>query len=309
MVEANGSKAQLSRDLDDAAPVAVRVGLARAEVPADSDEIRLLKERIGELEASLAEARVACATKDAFLSAISHEIRSPMSAMLGFSQLLLKEARGSLPVRNQRQVEAILRAGEHIVGLLDDVAGIACAQMVHPSSEIDGVDLGRVIREITSILQGAAGETGVRVKSLPLPDGAPKARADRRRLMQILLNLGSNAVKYDRPGGSVTLVVSLPSTDRIRIIVTDTGCGIPFDKQGSLFRPFQRAGQESSSIPGTGLGLVLARRLAEQMGGTVAFRSVPGEGSTFWVELEVHEPLASSPRVEETALPGGDARW
>jgi CheY-like chemotaxis protein len=113
-------------------------------------------------------------------------------------------------------------------------------------------------------------------------------RADRTRFTQIVTNFGSNAVKYNRTGGSVVLRASKEEGSRVRVTVSDTGIGIPKDQQHKLFQPFQRAGQETGSIEGTGIGLVISKRLAELMGGRVGFESTPGAGSSFWVELPAH---------------------
>jgi signal transduction histidine kinase len=120
--------------------------------------------------------------------------------------------------------------------------------------------------------------------------------ADRTRFAQILMNYGSNAIKYNRPGGTVTFIVSHPTPERVRVTVADNGTGIALDKQDKLFQPFQRAGQETGPIEGTGIGLAITRRLADLMHGSVGFRSVPSEGSAFWVEMPI--PAQGSPAHE-----------
>src|SRR5690606_33942208 len=133
----------------------------------------------------------------------------------------------------------------------------------------------------------------------PLPEGLPMVSADRTRFVQILMNLGSNAVKYNRPLGSVRFDVSAPDADHVRICVQDTGIGIPLDKQAAIFQPFQRAGQEAGPIEGTGIGLVITKRLASLMNGDIDFESEPGRGSRFWVTLPAH--AAPSVRAEAPA--------
>src|SRR5262249_37486950 len=125
----------------------------------------------------------------------------------------------------------------------------------------------------------------------PLPGQLPMVLVDRTRFIQILMNFGSNAIKYNRPGGSVTFTVSVPETSLVRVAVSDTGMGIAEDKQDKLFQPFQRAGQETGSIEGTGIGLVITKRLAELMHGTVGFSSVEGSGSRFWVDIPAHSSV------------------
>jgi signal transduction histidine kinase len=121
-----------------------------------------------------------------------------------------------------------------------------------------------------------------------VPADLPPVSADRTRLAQILWNFGSNAIKYNRPSGRVIFSATTPQADQIRVTVRDTGLGIPAAKQDQLFQPFQRAGHENGPIEGTGIGLVITKRLAESMRGAVGFRSVPDEGSEFWVDLPVH---------------------
>jgi CheY-like chemotaxis protein/anti-sigma regulatory factor (Ser/Thr protein kinase) len=159
-----------------------------------------------------------------------------------------------------------------------------------------------------------AQRAGVRLEVETVPAGLPRVSADRTRLAQIVMNFASNALKYNRPGGTATIRTA-EEKGRLRISVADTGIGIPADKQDKLFQPFQRAGQETGPIEGTGIGLVITKRLAELMGGRVGFRSTPGVGSEFWVDMEVHQTDAHPPPpalgptdARETAGLGGEGQ-
>jgi CheY-like chemotaxis protein len=142
-----------------------------------------------------------------------------------------------------------------------------------------------------------AARAGVRIDLAQVPANAAMVNADRTRFAQIVMNYGTNAIKYNRSDGSVSISVSVASGGFVRVTISDTGHGIPADKQEKLFQPFQRAGQETGPIEGTGIGLVITKRLAELMGGHVGFRSTPGKGSDFWVDLPIHVSATAVPAV------------
>ncbi len=158
---------------------------------------------------------------------------------------------------------------------------------------MEPVRVHEVLEEAVATLQTLAARNGIVIRVAPVPDGACLVRADRTRFAQIVMNLGSNAVKYNRAGGGVAVSASPTDSGFVRVVVSDTGHGIPLEKQRKLFQPFQRAGQETGPIEGTGIGLVITKRLAELMQGRVGFRSTPGAGSEFWVELPAQAATAS----------------
>jgi CheY-like chemotaxis protein len=182
----------------------------------------------------------------------------------------------------------------------------------HVSVSAEPVGVGEVLSEVGATLAPMAARLGVELLLEPLADAELQVIADRTRFAQILINFGSNSIKYNRPGGVVRIAVSSPGPAGLRVSVIDDGIGIPLNKQDKIFQPFQRAGQEAGQIEGTGIGLAISRRLAELMAGAVGFVSVPGKGSEFWLDLPLHEASrvrmpSSIPRLaSETlaALPG-----
>jgi signal transduction histidine kinase len=230
------------------------------------------------------EADRANTAKSEFLSRMSHELRTPLNAILGFGQLLQLD---DLAEEQAEGVDHIVRAGQHLLGLINEVLDLARIESGHVALSPEPVGVYEVIKDTVDLIGPLAAERALRIDAPSPPDCTWTVHADRQRLKQILLNLGSNAVKYNHHGGSIRLTCHAGDDDRVRIAVTDTGPGIPADKLPRLFRQFDRLGAEHSAIQGTGMGLVLAKRLAEAMGGALTVASTEGQGTTFTLELSL----------------------
>lgn len=230
--------------------------------------------------------------KSRFLASMSHELRTPLNAILGYAQLLQLDT--GLPEHVTEQANEIKHAGDYLLALLNDVLDLARIESGRMDIQINAVALDEVLKECHAQNNHSAANRHV---ALLYDDscGSFKIKADGRRLLQVLNNLVSNAIKYNHEGGMVTVSCAAAGNGRARISVTDTGPGIAPDMQAQLFQPFNRLGAEMGKIEGTGIGLVISRRLLEAMDGVIGVDSVPGQGSTFWVELPVPEHAA--PRV------------
>jgi PAS domain S-box-containing protein len=219
--------------------------------------------------------------KSEFLSSMSHELRTPMNAILGFGQLM--EYDDTLPAEHQDNVKEILKAGQHLLELINEVLDLAKVESGKVDLSLEPVAVDPVIRECLSLIGTLADKRRIQISHHGLKNTV--ARADRTRLKQVLLNLLSNAVKYNRVGGCVRIEVQSEGSDRLSIRVTDTGPGIPADRLAELFQPFNRLDAKDSEIEGTGIGLTITQRIVETMGGTVDVESTVGVGSSFWIEL------------------------
>lgn len=258
-----------------------------------------------ELRDARAAAETASAAKTEFLSSVSHELRTPLNAILGFGQILQRDKREPLSDRHRLRVDQMVRGGEHLLRLIEDVLHLSKIEAGRISLSPESVSVVEVLDEVRSTLEPMAALHGIAL-TVDLPTRPPpRVTADPTRFSQILMNFASNAIKYNRAGGSVTFVVDLSDEQFVRVSTRDTGMGIPLDKQSKIFEPFQRAGQETGSIEGTGIGLTITKRLAELMGGSVGFRSTPNEGSEFWVDMQVRPsgPPSVQPVLQVERVP------
>lgn len=231
--------------------------------------------------------------KSEFLSSMSHELRTPLSAILGFAQLI--ESGQPAPTPSQRRsVEQIMRAGWYLLDLINEILDLALIESGKLSLSLESISLLEVWTECEVMIEPKALEREVTV-NFQSPATSHSLMADHTRLKQVLLNLLSNAVKYNHRGGSVKVWFALVGPERIRISVSDTGDGLSPERIAQLFQPFNRLGREIESEPGTGIGLVMTKRLVELMGGSMSVQSTPGSGSVFSIELKLAEASVDLP--------------
>ena len=223
--------------------------------------------------------------KSEFLSSMSHELRTPLNAILGFAQLLESGTPPPTPVQ-KRNVEQILKAGWFLLELINEILDLTTIESGKLALSMEVVSLGEVLRESAVIVESLAQQHRVDVKFDEF-DGPRYVKADHTRVKQVLINLLSNAIKYNTAGGMVTVSCTPQGAGRIRVSVRDTGVGLAPEQLAHLFQPFNRLGQETGGVQGTGIGLVVCKQLVELMNGVMGVESKVGRGSVFWYELEL----------------------
>jgi signal transduction histidine kinase/BarA-like signal transduction histidine kinase len=233
------------------------------------------------------EAEKANHAKSEFLSRMSHELRTPLNSILGFAQLM---EMGVLSPKQKKGVNHILNSGRHLLSLINEVLNISGIEAGKQMLMSEPVQLVGLIHEIIDSIQVAANKRNLTIEFADSPANSLYVLADSVRLKQVLINLINNAIKYNNEGGKVTIVTSLqPTNDHgntfLRISISDNGNGINPEDISKLFQAFERIGADKTGVEGTGLGLMVVKKLTEAMGGNVGVYSEPGIGSTFWIEL------------------------
>ena len=258
----------------------------------------------GELAMAMEEARSANYAKSAFLSSMSHELRTPLNAILGFAQILSSDRLPSTLAQKKEFAGHILKSGRHLLTLINEILDLAKVESGTVSLSLEPVGLDAILQECRDMIAPLASQRGI---GMTFPDACPlNVLADRTRLKQILLNLLSNALKYNREQGQVAIDCAPQAGGRVRISVRDTGVGLDGEQVALLFQPFNRLGQEGGTEEGSGIGLVVTKRLVELMDGSIGVTSAPGEGSTFWIELRVVDalPMPAAPALPRPDLAG-----
>ncbi|MEQ1773286.1 MAG: PAS domain S-box protein [Burkholderiales bacterium] len=279
----------------------------------DVTERKLLDQALQETNIALENAKSAAEkanlAKSDFLSSMSHELRSPLNAILGFAQLI--ESGSPLPTARQKDsIDQILQAGWYLLELINEILDLALIESGKLSLSPEPMLLNEVLSDCQAMIEPQAQKSGIRV-TFPQFDSPYFVKADRTRVKQVLINLLSNAIKYNKVGGTVEVDYIANTAAHIRIEVKDSGEGLTAEKLAQLFQPFNRLGQETGIEEGTGIGLVVSKRLVELMGGKIGVDSIVGKGCVFWIELNLTTttPIPAGatqpPTVIPTQIPAG----
>jgi signal transduction histidine kinase len=226
--------------------------------------------------------------KSEFLSNMSHELRTPLNAILGFSQLFRIDP--NIPDEAKGYAQEIENAGNHLLSLVNDVMDLSRIETGNMEVTLDSIPLKSVIDECLAMMNPLAQKYGVKLDSTNISDMDLNVLTDKYRLNQVLINLISNSIKYNKENGTVEIYYQLEANN-VRLFVKDSGKGIQVDKQSQLFTAFDRLGHGSGSIEGTGIGLVISKKLIEAMQGNIGYESNEGIGSTFWVDIPLTLPF------------------
>ena len=258
------------------------------------------KEKEVTLIEALDRAEIASKAKSQFLTSMSHEMRTPMNAIMGFGQLLDMNAEELLSEQQRVFVSSILEGSERLMKLIEQVLDMGEMELGRLPIHFDHIAGANIIDECLELIDQMAQKEAIKIRDMIDHKNLPVLWTDGARLRQALLNLLSNAVKYNRKNGIVTLSCEEISEHMLRFNIADTGMGVPEEKQADLFKPFERLGRESQIIGGVGIGLALTRQLMELLGGKVGFQSEEGKGSAFWIEVPISRGQTTTSKITTT---------
>ncbi|MCK4950809.1 MAG: HAMP domain-containing protein [Gammaproteobacteria bacterium] len=227
--------------------------------------------------------------KSEFLSRMSHELRTPLNAILGFTELIMLDTDNRLESEQKEQLAYVYNAGEHLLSLVNELLDLESIESGKLYVSSEAVEVNSIIEAVLPLIKPAASAQNIKLTFKQEGQESLIVNADPARLKQVLINLMSNAVKFNRPNGEITIDITPASNHMYKFSIIDTGSGLTQEEQKQLFIPFNRVGKDVNTVEGTGIGLTIIKRLVELMGGEVGVDSVAGEGSTFWFTLKILE--------------------
>ena len=256
---------------------------------------------ITEQEEAKKEAEKASKAKSEFLSRMSHELRTPMNAIMGFAQILEMDLDNPLNEIQREHLGRITYAANHLLGLINDVLDLSKIETGNIELAVEKVDMVPIVDNVVLLSKSLADEKGISIEYLNIPETSCYVEIDPLRFKQVVLNLMSNAIKYNKPNGSVILSYAKSMNNSVRLGIRDTGRGISEEERDKLFKPFERFDEDAEYIEGTGIGLTITKQLIGLMGGSIGYESVVGEGSYFYVDVPVadRKPLIQMEEKED----------
>lgn len=250
-------------------------------------DVTMQKESEKEIINSREEAVLANKAKSQFLTNMSHDLRTPLNSIIGFSQLLGFDQTKTLTKAQKENIERIEISGKHLLTLINEILDLSRIESGNLSISLENVSIAEIIVEVYAYAQPIAQRYGIELVDETHKDKTVFVIADKTRLKQVLLNLVSNAIKYNSKNGTVTIFMEKINDTNLRINVSDTGPGIPTEHHVALFEPFNRLDADKTNIEGSGIGLSIAKQLTEKMNGNIGLDSVVGKGSNFYIDIPV----------------------
>ena len=245
--------------------------------------------------------RQANQAKSNFLTHMSHEFRTPLNSILGFAQVINNDKKNQIDETNHRRIQNILKSGQHLLYLVDDLLDLSRIEAGNISIELKPTNLADVLNDAIDTVETQAKEKNITLSVDLMAEQLILVQSDEGRLKQVFLNLLSNAIKYNRNDGKIFVTNQFQNSKSLRLYIEDTGLGIDSDRLDSIFKPFNRPWTSSPQIPGSGIGLSIAKRLIELMGGNIGVSSKVGVGSTFWIDLKISEGANIDDEIDSTA--------